>query len=350
MTSLRTRHLIHSGRAWMALFVCWFSATVTYAIDSPPAASLAFQVDRTQPKLVKIFGAGRGGLEAYQSGILVSADGHVLTVWSYVLDPATVSVVLNDGRRLDGKLVGMDPELEIAILKIDATELEFFELKNMVDVKPGDRVMAFSNLYAIASGNEFNSVMQGRVAAVASLAARRGTFETPYRGRVFVLDAVTNNAGAAGGALTNRRGELLGILGKELRDSSNDVWLNYALPVDIVSLSVARILSGKPHDTGSPAAQPVEPVTPQMLGLILVPRVLPSTPPYLETVLDESPAAKAGLRSDDLIIMVGGMSVASRESLIESLAKYDRVDSIQLTILRREGARQDLHEVTLRVR
>lgn len=350
MTSPRPRIPFYGHTAWAAFFSCLLSATVTCAIDSRPAPSLALQVERTQPKLVKIFGAGRGGLEAYQSGILISAEGHVLTVWSYVLDPESVSVVLSDGRRLDGKLVGMDPGLEIAILKIEATELDFFELKNTVDAKPGDRVLAFSNLYAIASGNEFNSVMQGRVAAVASLAARRGTFETPYRGRVFVLDAVTNNAGAAGGALTNRRGELLGMLGKELRDSSNDVWLNYALPIDALSQSVARILSGVPSDTSPQGTQPVEPVTPQMLGLVLVPRVLPSTPPYLETVLDESPAAQAGLQSDDLIIMVGGMSVSSRESLIEALARYDRIDSIKLTVLRRKEARQDLHEVTLRVR
>lgn len=312
--------------------------------------SLARQVEAIQPKLVKIFGAGRGRLEAYQTGIIISENGHILTVWSYVLDPQTVSVVLEDGRQLPGQIVGMDPNLEIAVLKVEATELEHFELNNLVEARPGDRVLAFSNLYAIASGNEHHSVLHGRVTAVASLAARRGTFETPYRGRVFILDAVTNNAGAAGGALTNRNGQLLGLLGKELRDSAHDVWLNYALPLDAIVPSVTNILAGQTADSRVSESAPVEPLTPSLLGIVLVPRVLPGTPPYLETVLDGSAASEAGLRSDDLIIMVADVTVSSREAFLDAIAKLDRLDSVPLTILRRQGKQQELLRVELRAR
>ena len=93
----------------------------------------------------------------------------------------------------------------------------------------GDRALAFSNLYGIASGSEQASLLQGFVSAVAPLAARRGVYQTPYQGKVYVVDAMINNAGAAGGALTDRAGNLAGMLGKELRSS-----LTNALTEDLI--------------------------------------------------------------------------------------------------------------------
>ena len=301
-----------------------------------------------QPKMVKIFGAGRGGLEAYQSGFFVSADGHVLTVWSYVLDPETVTVVLHDGRRLNGHLVGSDPELELALLKVEGDGYEYFELPATTSPEPGNRILAFSNLYGIAVGGEATSVMQGRIATIASLAARRGTFETPYRGRVFVVDAVTNNAGAAGGALTTMRGTLLGVLGKELLDTSNDVWLNYAIPADVARQGVERILHGGSPEAATDASVPIEPVVAEMLGLVMIPNVLPNTPPYIEMVRDESAADQAGVRGNDLICMIGNRTVASRQDVVDALARYDRVDEITVTLLRSGAGSQHLVTVILR--
>ncbi len=156
----------------------------------------------------------------------------MLTVWSYVLDTDEVTVVLNDGRRYTAKLLGADPRLEIAVLKIDARGPRHFDLDEAADVAAGTRVLAFSNLFGVATGDEAASVQKGAVAAKTSLAARRGAYETPYDGPVYVLDAMTNNPGAAGGALVNLQGELLGLLGKELRNSLNNIWLNYAMPID----------------------------------------------------------------------------------------------------------------------
>ena len=76
-----------------------------------------------------------------------------------------------------------------------------------------------SNLFGVATGNEPASVQHGTISVRTRLEARRGVFETPYHGPVYVLDVVTNNPGAAGGALVTRRGELLGMLGKELRNA-----------------------------------------------------------------------------------------------------------------------------------
>ena len=92
-------------------------------------------------------------------------------------------------------------------------------------------MLAFSNLFGIATGDEPVSMLHGVVSAVAPLDARRGAFATNFRGDVYVVDAAANNPGAAGGALTDSQGRLLGMLGKELRSSLTGTWLNYALPV-----------------------------------------------------------------------------------------------------------------------
>src|SRR5207302_147534 len=83
------------------------------------------------------------------------------------------------------------------------------ELAAGVTAEAGNRVLAFSNLFGVATGDEPSSVQHGIIAVKTRLDARRGTFETPYHGAVYVLDAMTNNPGAAGGALTNVHGELL---------------------------------------------------------------------------------------------------------------------------------------------
>ena len=167
--------------------------------------SISETIARMQPKMVKVYGSGGArGMEGYQSGFLISADGAILTAWSYVLDADDVAITLADGRKYTAKLVGADPRLEVAVLKIDATELPHFDLHQSVDVEAGARVLAFSNLFGVASGSEPASVQHGTISVKTRLEARRGVFDTPYNGPVYVLDVVTNNPGAAGGALVTR--------------------------------------------------------------------------------------------------------------------------------------------------
>src|SRR6185436_14684291 len=97
---------------WLAL------AALLATSDFAAAQSLAQSIADNQPKMVKIHGAGGvRGLEAYQSGFLITDQGHVLTVWSYVLDTDYVTVTLDDGRKFEGKVAGADPRLELAVLK-----------------------------------------------------------------------------------------------------------------------------------------------------------------------------------------------------------------------------------------
>lgn len=291
--------------------------------------------------MVKIYGAGgASGLEHYQTGLLISADGNVLTAWSYVLDTNSVAVVLDDGRRFDGKLVGADPRLELAVLKIDGRDLPHFDLAespplDKVDV--GTRVLAVSNLYNVATGNEPASVQHGWVAAKTKLSARRGTYQTPYTGDVLVVDAVTNNPGAAGGALVDAGGTLLGVLGKELRSRETNTWLNYALPASAIRDAVADLAAGKgPRRRDDQAQPPEQPHTLAGLGLVLVPDALPRTPPYVDRVRENSPAAKAGIRPDDLVIMIDGQLAPSCRAVTGGLGQIDRADAVTITLMRGE--------------
>ena len=312
------------------------------ADEGPFAPAIAV----AQPKMVKIFGAGGpAGLEPYQSGFLISAEGHVLTVWSYVLDTDYITATLNDGRKFEAKLLGADPRLEIAVLKIEAADLDHYELSNSASADTGARVLAFSNLFGVATGDEPDSVLHGVIAAKTRLDARRGAYATPYHGPVYVLDAMTNNPGASGGALTNLRGELLAMLGKELRNSQNNIWLNYAVPVDQLTASVDQIVNGKARTAPEKkATRPDGGLDLARLGVILVPDVLERTPPFVDEVRPGSPAAAADMRADDLVVFVGEHLVQSLKALAEEMAQLEPDAQVRLVILRN----QELIDVELK--
>ena len=334
--------------AWAASFATPRTAARLPAAEASPSfARIAASV---QPKMVKVYGAGGlRGLESYQSGFLISAKGHILTAWSYVLDTDSdaVTVILDDGRRMDAKMVGADPRLEIAVLQAELEDAPHFNLDESVTLDVGARVLAFSNLFNVATGDEPTSVLKGVVSAKTPLSARRGAFETTYNGAVYVLDAMTNNPGAAGGALTDRRGRLAGMLGKELRNALNNTWLNYAIPISELAAAVDDILAGRvrPRSAAAQANQkkPKEPITLALLGVTLVPDVLAKTPPYVDRVSPGGAAAKAGLKSDDLILFVNERAVGSCRVLRDEFTFIDRADEVRLIVQRG----QDLKEITL---
>ena len=302
------------------------------------AASLGDTIERVQPKMVKIHGAGGyRGLEAYQTGFLISGEGHLVTVWSYVLDSDYVSTTLADGRKFEAKLVGADPQIEIAVLKIEAENLPHFDLTQAATAGEGTRVLAFSNLFGVATGDEQVSVLHGMISATTNLAARRGVFQTPYQGPVYVVDAMTNNPGAAGGVLTDNSGRLLGLLGKELRNSRTNTWLNYAIPVSAFSASVEAIRAGKATASAAQAPKKAErPIKLADLGIVLVPNVLDRTPPFVDEVRAGSPAEKAGIRPDDLVLFVGEQIVQHSGAVYSELDHIERDDEVRLTLMRGE--------------
>ena len=306
---------------------------------SAAAASPEETIAGAARKVVKLYGAGGlRGLEAYQTGILVSPEGHIVTVMSTVLDSDEIDCVLDDGRRYQATLKGIDPRREMAVLTIAAEDLPAFALMESDRVAVGTRIFALSNLFGVAVGDERVSAQHGVVAGVVPLEARRGAYEAPYRGDVYLLDCTTNNPGSPGGALVDWRGRLLGMLGKELRATASGIWLNYSIPADELARGYRDILAGVtlPAQASSTAADaPV--LDPLRLGAVLVPDLLDKTPPFIESILPGTAAERAGLRPDDLLIAIGGKSVTSRMGVHQALGGMAEGDPVRVTVVR-DGA------------
>jgi serine protease Do len=286
--------------------------------------SFAAVANEVNKKLVKLFGAGGfQGLTSYGTGVLVSPEGHILTVAGHMLTTQDLRVHLADGRRFHAKVLVVEPELDAALVKIEKLDepLPYFDVYQASKAplaKAGDWILAFSNQFQIATRDEPLSVQRGVIAAFSKLHGRRGVFDAPYTGDVYVIDAITNNPGAGGGAITTRKGELIGIIGKELRNTLTDTWINYAVPMQVLAnfVDLAKKGAYKPVVREKPAGGPGG-----FHGIVLVPNVIERTPPFIEEVIPGSPGAKAGLRPDDLIVYVDGEQIVSVKAFRELISR-----------------------------
>src|SRR5438874_6799234 len=214
------------------------AASLLLAVALVPAQySFTPVAQQVNKKMVKLYGAGGfNGLPSYVSRIVVSPDAFILTVNNHILNTADLRVHLYDGRIHTAKVVAREPDLDIALLKLDADvdNLPYYDIAAAAKqplAETGDWILCHSNQFQIATRSEPMSVQRGNIAAYATLRARRGVFDPPYSGEVYFIDTVACNPGAAGGIVTNRKGELLGILGRELKSSLSDTWVNYAIPI-----------------------------------------------------------------------------------------------------------------------
>ncbi|MCH2200550.1 MAG: S1C family serine protease [Fuerstiella sp.] len=301
--------------------------------------------------VVKLFGAGVGNLDSYGSGILISDSGHVVTVWNHLINTGYLTAVTSSGHRYQLDVVGTSAAHDLAVLKlITHGEERFGFVDRAAAAKPevGSEVRAFSNMFHVATGNEPVSVVHGIVAADAVLAAGFGRWKLPIRSSVLILDAITNNSGAAGGLLTDVDGTVIGMLGRELRHDDSGTWVNYAVPFATLNPVIDAILSG-----GSLEEEVDEPVTRPLSdrdltskwGMTLLPEVLEETPAYIDRVISDSVSAKAGLRRGDLVVLVNDEVIQTSSQFRTQLAKIR--SGLRLTItVNRDGA---LESIQIRV-
>jgi serine protease Do len=323
------------------------SLTPARAEDS--VANVAEQVNK---KMVKLWGAGLRGVAGYGTGFFISKDGYILTVYAPILETPDVRVHLANGDKYHAKVVATEPELDIALLKLDtkdAVELkedEYFDVHKAAErplAATGTNILALSNEFEIATRDEPMSVQRGVIASYSKLYGRIGVHDASYTGQVYVIDAITNNPGAGGGIITTRKGELLGIIGKELRNELTNTWINYAVPIgakmDIrlgdgktQTVSILEMVEKKDKYTAVPKPKVTD--GGGYTGIVLVPNPVDRTPPYVEDLLPGSPAETAGLKPDDLIVYVDGIPVISINSFKETLERYRPKDKIKLEVRR----------------
>ena len=346
------------SRTWLVVLVAalLMISTSRAAVASDPFNKVA---DTTNQRIVKLFGSGGfGKLKNYGSGILISPEGHILTVANQMLDTSELVVHLYDGRRMKAVVLATESELDVALVKIKiegkkideptGLDLPFFDI-NEAAKRPlattGDWVLAFGNEFEIAMRDEPVSIQRGIIAAYSKLHGRLGIFDFPYNGEVYVIDAITNNPGAGGGALTDRNGKLLAIVGRELRNAQTETWMNYAVPIGakveikdgekstVVSIPefVAKAMKGQYKSTRR-VQQQTGPGG--YHGIVFVPNILDRTPPYIEELLPDSPAVKSGLKPNDLVSFVDGEPTVSIKMFQDMMKKTRPGTTIRIEVRR----------------
>lgn len=281
--------------------LCLASATFLVAEETvSPDGVFAEAIQIAQRRTVKIYGAGIGRSPAYASGILVSSTGDVLTGNGVYLGADNLRVTLPDGTTYPATVVRRSQSLQVAQLKIEANTPDFFEIPEKPAAGKGDWILAVSNAFKVADRAEPLSVNIGVLSLRTLLDARRGVNDFPYEGDVYLYDAITSNPGAAGGAVVSTEGKLVGMIGRVIESKSTNTRLNYAVPAD----TLLKFMLGE-----EPA--PMVTQTPSTgakgeLGIRLFALGGRKSPAFIDRVIPNSAAAKAGLKTDDMVISIGG--------------------------------------------
>ena len=281
-------------------------AAVSARADDPALpdgidGAFADAVAIAQKRTVKIYGGAIGRSPGYGTGLVVSPSGDILTANGVHLSGQFLRVTLPDGTTHEAIVTRRSQELQTALLKIDTPTPDFFEMAATTPAEQGDWVLTVSNAFRVADGAEPLSVNIGVLSLRTKLDTRRGLQDFPYAGDVLLYDAITSNPGAAGGAVVTAEGKLVGMIGRVIEAKSTNTRLNYAVPVDLLG----KFVRGE-------EAPPVAVATTSNkadLGIRLFALGGRRAPAYVDTVVAGSPAALAGLKTDDLVVTIGGQVV-----------------------------------------
>jgi len=255
------------------------------------------------------------------SGVIVSPDGYILTNSHVVDDADSVKVTLGDGRILTAKVVGADQKTDIAVIKVDARDLPAITFANSDDVLVGDRVLAVGNPFGIGE-----TVTSGIVSGM----GRSGATGLDYED--FIQTDAAINPGNSGGALVDMKGRLIGLNTAILSRNGGFQGIGFAIPANLARhvvdslVTTGRVVRGFLGVT-------IQDITPDLAEQFH----LKSTKGVIVSdITPDSPAAKAGLKSGDIVLDLDGRPVADSRRLKFAVAATAPGREVKVRVLRND--------------
>jgi Do/DeqQ family serine protease len=257
------------------------------------------------------------------SGVIVSPEGYILTNNHVIEGADEIEVTLSDSRRARATVIGTDPETDLAILRIRLDRLPVITLGNSDTAQVGDKVLAIGNPFGVGQ-----TVTSGIVSALGRNQLGINTFEN------FIQTDAAINPGNSGGALVDVNGSLLGINTAIYSRSGGNMGIGFAIPVSTARQVLEGIVRDGQVTRGWVGVEPNE-LTPELaetFGLKDVEGVI------ITGVLQNAPAAKAGLRPGDVLVRVAGEPVRHVGELLTRIAALPPGVPVKLDVMRRNQA------------
>jgi serine protease Do len=265
-------------------------------------------------------------LHALGSGVIVSPDGYIVTNNHVIAHATDIEVTLSDKRNFKAKVVGADKPSDIAVLKIDATNLPMAAWGNSQDLHVGDIVMAFGNPFGLAS-----TVTRGTVSALG-----RSGIEGPQNLENFIQTDAAINPGNSGGPLVNVRGQVVGINTAILSGDSGpggeggNIGIGFAIPSNTVKHVMEDLIKTGKVSRGYLGVL-VGPLNPGLAKEFDVPD---TSGALVQSVEPDGPAAKAGIQNGDVIRKFNGQTVTGAGDLTALVTDTNPGTVVTLDILR----------------
>ncbi len=284
------------------------------------------------PGMDDVFGGAqpqKREFRALGSGVIINADESLVVTNNHVIDGADeIEVQLSDGREFKAKLIGTDPHTDLALLKLkDAKNLTQINLADSESLEVGDFAVAIGNPYGLGQ-----TVTSGIVSALGRTGLNIENIEN------FIQTDAAINSGNSGGALVNLQGQLIGINTAIMAPSGGNIGIGFAIPANMVKTVTNQILKYGEVKRGLLGVQGTElnADLAQSFGYDKL-----STGAFVNEVMKDSGADKAGIKSGDIITAINGKQVKSFAALRASVATQRAGDELTVTIFR-DGKYQDV--------
>ncbi len=262
--------------------------------------------------------------EGLGSGVIVTADGYIITNNHVVEGADELSVLLPDEREFKAKLIGADPKTDVAVIKIEAENLPTATLADSDKIRVGDIVFAVGNPLGVGQ-----TVTMGIVSAKGR--NKLGLLENVQGYEDFIQTDAAINMGNSGGALIDARGRLVGINSAIVSTTRGNIGIGFAIPVNLAASIMHSLI-----ETGTVARGYLgvitESLTPEIAESMDLPKDTKGV--AVADVTPDSPAEKAKLKRADVILAVNGRAIASLEDLRLTIAQSVPGSEVKLSILR----------------